>query len=291
MGDAERTPRCRSVPSASCKATNAPVTLAVRVPPSAWITSQSSFTVRSPRLARSVTARRERPIRRWISCVRPDCFPRAASRSVRVWVERGSMPYSAVTQPRWVLRIQGGTLSSTEAVHSTWVSPNFTRHEPSAWREKPGSRDTLRSWSGARPDGRICGLLGVGQGLWPNPGPGTSAPAALGDADQPAALAKAVADQGDHERALGEDGQRHDHQDHQQLLDAGQDRGAEGDGNDADGKGDVDGQRLQNAAEADPPHVDRAEQPRPQVGPASDRDASLRFRVLEAVFAQGHGPI
>ena len=51
-------------------------------------------------LARSTTARSARPIRRWISCVRPDCLPRAASRSLRVWVERGSMPYSAVTQPR-----------------------------------------------------------------------------------------------------------------------------------------------------------------------------------------------
>ena len=42
----------------------------------------------------------ERPIRRWISCVRPPCLPAAASRRVRSWVARGSMPYSAVTQPR-----------------------------------------------------------------------------------------------------------------------------------------------------------------------------------------------
>src|SRR5690349_20025472 len=69
------------------------------------------------------------------------------------------MPYSAVTQPRPELRIHGGTRSSTEAVHSTCVSPNRTRHEPSAWREKPGSSEILRSWSGARPDGRITTLL------------------------------------------------------------------------------------------------------------------------------------
>ncbi len=31
--------------------------------------------------------------------VRPLCLPLAASRAVRVWVERGSMPYSAVIQP------------------------------------------------------------------------------------------------------------------------------------------------------------------------------------------------
>src|SRR5258707_339887 len=70
--------------------------LAVRVPPSAWMTSQSIWMVRSPSASRLVTARRLRPIRRWISCVRPDCLPRAASRSERVLVDRGSMPYSAL---------------------------------------------------------------------------------------------------------------------------------------------------------------------------------------------------
>ena len=83
---------------------------------------------------RSNTQRSERPIRRWISCVRPLCLPRAASRSLRVWVARGSMPYSAVTQPSPLPRLCGGTLSSTEAVHSTWVSPKATSTEPSAWR-------------------------------------------------------------------------------------------------------------------------------------------------------------
>ena len=53
---------------------------AVRVPPSACSTSQSSVTVRSPSAFRSTTARSERPMRRWISCVRPVCLPRAASR-------------------------------------------------------------------------------------------------------------------------------------------------------------------------------------------------------------------
>ena len=53
-------------------------------------------------------------------------------RRVRVWVARGSMPYSAVIQPRPWPRSQAGGLSSSEAVHSTWVAPNFTRHEPSA---------------------------------------------------------------------------------------------------------------------------------------------------------------
>src|SRR5216683_167357 len=119
------------------------------------MTSQSMRIWRSPSWARSVTARRLRPISRWISCVRPLCRPRAASRSVRVAVERGSMPYSAVTHPLPVLRRNGGTRSSTEAVHSTWVSPNFARHEPSAYLATPGSSVTGRIASEARPEGRI----------------------------------------------------------------------------------------------------------------------------------------
>src|SRR4029077_1512943 len=113
----------------------------------------------SPKATRSVTARRLRPISRWISWVRPLCLPRAASRSVRVWVERGSIPYSAVTQPLPLLRIHGGTRSSIVAAQSTWVSPNFTRQEPSAYLAKPGSRVTMRMASGVRPEGRMKTLL------------------------------------------------------------------------------------------------------------------------------------
>ena len=67
----------------SCSATQAPVIAAVRVPPSAWITSQSIVICRSPSATTSTTARRLRPIRRWISTVRPLCFPVEASRRVR----------------------------------------------------------------------------------------------------------------------------------------------------------------------------------------------------------------
>jgi hypothetical protein len=45
----------------------------------------------------------------------------AASREARSGVEPGSMEYSAVTQPLPLPRIQGGTRSSTEAVHNTFV--------------------------------------------------------------------------------------------------------------------------------------------------------------------------
>ena len=51
----------------SCSATQPPVIEAVRVPPSAWITSQSMVIWRSPSATRSTTVRSDRPIRRWIS--------------------------------------------------------------------------------------------------------------------------------------------------------------------------------------------------------------------------------
>jgi hypothetical protein len=105
---------------------------AVRVPPSAWITSQSIHTVRSPSLAMSTIDRRERPTSRWISCERPLGPPR--SRFIRVLVERGSMPYSAVTQPLPCPLRKGGTFSSSDAVQITLVSPNSTSTEPSGWR-------------------------------------------------------------------------------------------------------------------------------------------------------------
>ena len=86
---------------------------------------------RSRAPSRSVTARRLRPMRRWISCVRPPTRPRVASRAMRVVLDPGSMPYSAVTQPRPVSRRNGGTASSTVAVQITRVSPSSISTEPS----------------------------------------------------------------------------------------------------------------------------------------------------------------
>ena len=80
----------------------------------------------------SVTARSDRPMRRWISCVRPDGRPLATSRSLRSDVEPGSIEYSAVTQPLPRPRIHGGTRSSTDAVHRTLVLPADTSTEPMA---------------------------------------------------------------------------------------------------------------------------------------------------------------
>ena len=92
----------------------------------------------------------ERPIRRWISTVRPSARPLEMSRCLRSPVEAGSIPYSAVTQPRPRPCIHLGTDSWTEAVQMTRVSPQEIRAEPVAVRTKPGSISTGRSWSGAR---------------------------------------------------------------------------------------------------------------------------------------------
>src|SRR5450759_3804968 len=141
--------------SARTSATKPPVMDAVRVPPSAWMTSQSIQIVRSPSSGSRVTERSDRPIRRWISCVRPPTFPVLASRCVRVFVARGSMPYSAVTQPFPVLRMNGGTRSSTLDVQITRVRPTSISTDPSACARKPGVIVVGRSCEGERPSMRV----------------------------------------------------------------------------------------------------------------------------------------
>ena len=130
---------------------------AVRVPPSACRTSQSIAMVFSPSLPRSMAARSERPTRRLISWVRPPTLPLTDSRPLRVCVARGSIAYSAVTQPRPEPLRQRGTPSSALAATSTRVRPNSTRHEPSAWSSHPRVSETVRSWSGDRPSCRVTG--------------------------------------------------------------------------------------------------------------------------------------
>jgi hypothetical protein len=133
---------------------------AQRVPPSAWMTSQSTQTVRSPSASMSTIARSERPIRRWISTVRPSCRPCEASRGLRsAPVEPGSIPYSAETQPRPRPRSQGGTRSSTEAVQMTRVRPIEMRALPCAVSRKPGMISTGRNSAGWRPSARTGGRL------------------------------------------------------------------------------------------------------------------------------------
>ena len=141
--------------TASFRATQPPVIAAQRVPPSAWITSQSIVIWRSPSATRSTPARNERPIKRWISTVRPPCFPAVASRRIRLVVERGSIPYSAVTHPRPEPFTNGGTRSSSVAVQRTCVSPTLIMQEPSACFVTFVSMVTSRIWSRLRPEGRI----------------------------------------------------------------------------------------------------------------------------------------
>src|SRR5690625_7337097 len=74
-------------------------------------------------------ARSARPMSREISCVRPPILPFTDSRLEREFVDRGSIAYSAVTQP-WPEPLRHrGTPSVNEAVHSTRVPPNSTSTE------------------------------------------------------------------------------------------------------------------------------------------------------------------
>src|SRR4051812_3950405 len=104
----------------------------------------------------SQTARRARPISRWISCVRPDGLPSLTSRLIRSGELPGSIEYSAVTQPLPLPRIQRGTSSSTDAVQSTRVLPKLTRHDPADMAVKSRSNVIGRSSSGARPSARVA---------------------------------------------------------------------------------------------------------------------------------------
>ena len=96
---------------------------------------------------------------RWISWVRPDGLPSFTSRPIRSGDEPGSIEYSAVTQPLPLPRIQRGTSSSMEAVHSTRVPPKVTSTDPPAASVKSRSNVMGRSSSGWRPSWRMAGLL------------------------------------------------------------------------------------------------------------------------------------
>ena len=121
--------------SASWSAMKPPQMLAVRVPPSACNTSQSTVTCRSPSTVMSHAARSDRAMSRWISTVRPLCLPLAASRPTRSGDDPGNIEYSAVTHPLPLPRIHRGTSSSTDAVHTHTAS----------YRSSPGTnRPTSR---------------------------------------------------------------------------------------------------------------------------------------------------
>ena len=70
---------------------------------------------------------------------------------MRSLVLRGSIEYSAVTQPLPLPFSQRGTPLVNDAVHNTFVRPNETRADPSAWSLQPRSMVTFRSSFAARP--------------------------------------------------------------------------------------------------------------------------------------------
>ena len=149
IGDLESLPSCTRRVTASWSARKPPQTDAVRVPPSACNTSQSTITWRWPSAARSIAVLSERPMRRCISLVRPP-----TRRATRSGDEPGSIEYSAVTQPRPRSRSQRGTFSSTDAVQSTLVPPNSASTEPFAMRVKSRRNRRGLNSSNLRPSAR-----------------------------------------------------------------------------------------------------------------------------------------
>src|SRR5690606_26808442 len=95
----------------------------------------------------------DRPMRRWISWVRPDGLPDETSRLIRSADEPGSIEYSAVTHPLPLPLIQRGTSSSTCAVQSTFVRPAEMSTEPAACSVKSRSIVMGRSSPGSLPSG------------------------------------------------------------------------------------------------------------------------------------------
>ena len=136
-------PSRRAAAMASDRATKAPVMAAVRVPPSAQMTSQSQVMAMPGILLRSTAARRERPMRRWISVARL-----LGPRRWRSGVEPGIMLYSAVTHPRGgsASRSQRGGSSLMEAVQRMRVLPTTIMTLPGAAEGNRRWILTGRSW-------------------------------------------------------------------------------------------------------------------------------------------------
>ena len=136
-----------------------PVIEAVRVPASACSTSQSTVIVRSPSRDRSVTLRSDRPIRRWISWVRPPGRPLFTSRGERSFVAAGSIEYSPVTHPLPVPFSQRGASSAHAGGTQDAGAPHREQHRarrPLLEAELPGDGAELvggaRVGAGHAPD-------------------------------------------------------------------------------------------------------------------------------------------
>ena len=87
--------------------------------------------------------------------MRPPIRPLTDSRSDAGVRARGSIAYSAVTQPEPLPLRHRGTPSVNDAAHSTRVRPNSTSTDPSAWSSQPRVIVTGRSSSAERPSTRV----------------------------------------------------------------------------------------------------------------------------------------
>ena len=85
--------------------------------------------------------------------------PFTLSRSLRLFVARGSIAYSAVTQPLPLPVSHRGTPFVNEAVHSTFVPPKLMRADPSACALQPRSMVISRSCEVERPSARTMSVM------------------------------------------------------------------------------------------------------------------------------------
>ena len=106
------------------------------MPPSAWMTSQSSQVVRSPsaacRLCSQASSHQPLDLQGAAALLAPDRLAGASG------VDAGNRLYSAVTQPLPRPRIQLGAPSWILAAQMTLVLPASMSTEPSAYSRKPG---------------------------------------------------------------------------------------------------------------------------------------------------------
>ena len=123
--------------------------------PSAWITSQSRMQCPLTKSIRSKAARSERPIKRWISCVQPDChlsqppYPSAYGLSAATCHTPPCKPALPLTLGSPALYLQ----------YSRYKLLSFRQTQPTPLLQRVLWNDELkrteRSWSAARPLGTL----------------------------------------------------------------------------------------------------------------------------------------
>ena len=144
--------RARSGRARDARRSTRRVIAAQRVPPSAWRTSQSSQSVRSPSASKSQTARSARPMSRWISTVRPSGRPRETA-ALRPLAGRGGQQRVLGRHPaaaRLVEPARHALLDRRRAEHDR-LPLRVEDASRAAARGSPASMSSARSSSGRRP--------------------------------------------------------------------------------------------------------------------------------------------